>query len=520
MTDKPKFKTKEEQELYDKLSVKKYRMNNLFRVVNEQGRDVLFEMKPEQEELLIDRLWYCNIVLKARQLGISTAIELYGLDACLIDDNTSFGIIDATLPDAKQKLAKCKYAYERLPDWFKKERRLIKDNEQELEFSNGSRITADTSFRGSTLNILHISEYAKICATDPIKAEEIKTGALNTIAPGQIVFIEGTAKDAVGEFYEMVKRARELHEAKVKLTKLDYRFYFFPWFRENRYRLTPPSNFVFPQESDQYFRKLEEMGIHLDLDQKYWYFKKSEEQQDSMKSEYPSTPDEAFEVAQESKYYSTELQRVKRENRITEFDIDPLVPVDLYFDLGRSDYTSVIFSQNVGKEVRIVDFLEESDVHITDILRLILLKKYEIGYVYLPHDAVAQVLSAEKSTYQYCLEVFGSQKIRTVDKLGLDMGISEVRKLFPRLWFRKSTTGLLIEHLSEYRKKFSRVIRVFTGEVHDEHSHAAAALRYLAVAYKDGSSSFVGGISKSKIRKKGKSFKGGYRPLGGVYNNR
>ena len=72
---------------------------------------------------------------------------------------------------------------------------------RELQLSNGVTLHVGTSMRSSTLQLLHISEFGKICAKFPNKARQIVTGSLNALAPGQYVFIESTAEGREGYFY-------------------------------------------------------------------------------------------------------------------------------------------------------------------------------------------------------------------------------------------------------------------------------------------------------------------------------
>ena len=64
--------TEKEQREYirARLSDKWWRMNNLYMIENEQGQLVRFRLRPAQE-LLFRTMWYLNIILKARQLGLS-----------------------------------------------------------------------------------------------------------------------------------------------------------------------------------------------------------------------------------------------------------------------------------------------------------------------------------------------------------------------------------------------------------------------------------------------------------------
>lgn len=165
-------------------------------------------------------MWYCNLILKARQLGIS----LLFLDRCLFNSNQNAGTIAHTKEDAEILFRRVKFAYDSLPVEIKLIRPANTDNARELQLSNGSTLRVGTSMRSSTLQYLHISEFGKICAKYPDKAHEIITGSLNAIAPGQYVFIESTAEGREGYFYEMCKVAQANKDSGKKLSPLDFRF--------------------------------------------------------------------------------------------------------------------------------------------------------------------------------------------------------------------------------------------------------------------------------------------------------
>ena len=86
-----------------KLSDRRWRLNNLYWIVDEQGDPVKFVMNPVQKRLY-DRMWWLNVIPKSRQHGITTFIALFILDACLFNSNTRAGIIAHRLQDAKKIL--------------------------------------------------------------------------------------------------------------------------------------------------------------------------------------------------------------------------------------------------------------------------------------------------------------------------------------------------------------------------------------------------------------------------------
>jgi len=498
-----------EQETYNeiksKLSNRAWRLNNLYWIVDERGQKIKFRLNYFQKWLL-ENLWYFNVILKARQLGMSTFIVIFITDACLFYANKTGGIIDITLDDATSKLDKARFAYNNLPDYIRQGIKLDKDNTQELSFSNGSKLTADTTFRGGTLQYLHISEYAKICKLEPIKAKEIKTGALNAVAVGQMVFIESTAEDGEGNFYEICKRAEDMSKMSIKLSALDFKFFFFPWWKNQSYSLAAPVDFVSSSKSIDYFNQLVLKKVLLTRDQKYWYTKKYELLGEDIKKEYPSSSEEAFEASTEDKYYKKQMLELKYAKRITEFAYEPALDVNVIWDLGIDDSAALTFVQISGKEIRVIDYIEESGEKIEFYISLLKEKGYRYGVMVLPHDANNRSLQTGTTTYEIVTS-YGFKCV-VVQRTDIEIGINLVRNILPNMWFIESKTGDIVEHLEQYAKKWSEQLGRYTGPKHDHHSHGADTIRYLAMWYKD--------ISKeSSTKKKFAIIRNKYRPAGG-----
>ena len=76
-----KENSKQIEDVKSKLSDKKWRLNNLYKIKSIEGKEITFKLNWAQNDLL-DNLWYFNVVLKARQLGFSTFILIYLLDHC------------------------------------------------------------------------------------------------------------------------------------------------------------------------------------------------------------------------------------------------------------------------------------------------------------------------------------------------------------------------------------------------------------------------------------------------------
>ncbi|RJQ58025.1 MAG: terminase, partial [Desulfobacteraceae bacterium] len=331
------------------LSDRLWRLNNLYWIIDPFGQKVKFVMNWAQLRLY-ETMWFLNIILKARQLGFSTFIDIFILDACLFNSNLSSGIIADRRESAQEIFeTKIQFPYDNLPEGIKKKRLPEFESTQRLKFTNGSSIVVGTSMRSGTRQILHVSEHGKICAQYPDKAKELRTGSLNTVATGQIIFIESTAEGKEGDFYDICQAAQNKQKQGAKLTELDFRFHFFAWWQHPGYVLNPEGVLI-TKEHDEYFELLaKKEGIILSAEQKAWYVKKHEIQKDDMKKEYPSTPGEAFESSLIGAYYASEMAAMRQGGRIGNVLHDPYALVHTAWDLGINGMV-IWFFQVVGQE--------------------------------------------------------------------------------------------------------------------------------------------------------------------------
>lgn len=283
-----------------KLGDKWWRMDNLYMVENEQGELVQFKLR-EVQRFLFMTMWWLNDVLKARQLGFSTAIDIWILDEALFNCNIKCGIIAQDQKAAGEIFrTKIEVPFDNLPAWLRAELPLKSRRGGSqggfMLFKNGSSIQVATSFRSGTVQRLHISEHGKICAKYPDKAKEVRTGTLNTIHKGCIAFIESTAEGVGGDYYDMTMHAIQLQQANANLSELDWKFHFFAWWQDPKYRdPVPATGLYLSKEQEEYFAAVEEtMHTTLDPEQRQWYITKQIQQKEEMKQEFPSTPLEAF----------------------------------------------------------------------------------------------------------------------------------------------------------------------------------------------------------------------------------
>lgn len=422
---------------------------------------------------LYDNLHNFDIILKARQLGITTFFSIYLLDKVLWSANVHAGIIAHTLDDASNIFRdKLKYAFDQMHPDLRKLFRTVGDSAKELAFSHGSTIRVGTSLRSSTLQYLHVSEFGKICAKYPERAREIITGSLNTVHEGQCIFIESTAEGKEGYFYDMCQEAEKAKE----LTSLDFKFFFFPWWKHNEYTIGVPVNI--PTHLEEYFAVLANRGITLRDPQKWWYAKKYATQQEDMLREFPSYPEEAFQASQEGNWYALQMKELWDTGHITNVSYDRAMPVYTAWDLGQADYTAIWFFQLTRTgDINVIDYFQGRDKPLDQLTQILQTKKYTYGQCVWPPDANARDRAGV--TFVTQARNYGWNGL-VLEQHGLRDGINLVRSTLGRCWFDQTRCKEGISTLENYKKKWSPIIGGWSSEpLHDEYSHGADAFRYL-----------------------------------------
>lgn len=441
--------------------------------------------RPNDSQLaFLDDIHALNIILKARQLGFTTLCCLIYLDACVFNPNTRAGVIAHKLDDSKVIFRdKIKFPYDNLDEGLKARVATKQDSADTLTLANNSSIRVSTSMRSGTLQYLHISEFGKICSQYPEKAREIVTGALNTVEAGQFVVIESTAEGQEGKFYEMTQSARAKQAAAQELSVLDYKFHFFPWWKDRNYALTG-GNFIIPDEDREYFDKLAASGIPTTTEQRSWYVKKAELQGGDMRREYPSTPDEAFEQALEGAYFSKELLVAAKQKRIGAFPYVPGHEVNTFWDLGRNDMNTIWFHQFVDGYHRFIHYYENSGEFIGHYVSY--LKEWgrdhdaTYGEHYVPHDGDRQSLWLEDGT----LAVMDKLKFRpnVVERPAVKtIAITAARTKMGQSVFHEAGCSTGIKRLKAYRKEWDDLRGVWKDYPrHDDASHGADSYQTFA----------------------------------------
>lgn len=281
-------------------------IQRFLKIVDKKGRIIPFLLNEPQKELygVIRQQWQAGkpvriIVLKARQMGISTLIEaiIFWMAAtarfvrCLIVAHTD----EAT----NNLFQMSKRYYDNLPEQLKPQQQA--SNAKELVFDRprnskdgvglGSWIKCITAGgkgigRGFTVKAMHLSEFGFW----PGNKRKTLLGLMQAVPdePGTLVVIESTA-NGFDEFKDLWDQA----VADQAAGREGFIPVFFPWFQMKSYRRRVPKNFERTPEEQELAETFK-----LDDQQLAWrrwcIANNCGGDVDLFKQEYPATPDEAF----------------------------------------------------------------------------------------------------------------------------------------------------------------------------------------------------------------------------------
>jgi phage terminase large subunit len=184
--------------------------------------------------------------------------------------------------------------------------------------------------------------------------------------------------------------------------------------------------------------------------------------------------------AVEGAIYRKEIEAMTRDKRFRPVPYDSLLKVHTVWDLGWNDLTSIILVQRCGGELRIVDFIEASHQTLPEFVQQLKERKYNWGTDYLPHDGDSARLESSGLSARDILGKLG-RSVQIIPRGDVEAGIKATRVVFSRCYFDRDKASPLVGHLKRYRRQINQSTQEPMGPLHDEHSHAADAFRYLAM---------------------------------------
>lgn len=193
----------------------------------------------------------------------------------------------------------------------------------------------------------------------------------------------------------------------------------------------------------------------------------------------------SFAASVVGSYWGREMTKAEADGRICRVPYQPEAQVDTWWDLGMEDATAVWFTQNIGREVHVIDYYEEAGSGLPGAIRELKSKPYIYGSHHAPHDIeVREWGSGEGKSRREVAMALGI-RFEIVPNLPKQDGIDAARSFIARCVFDREATTRGRLALVSYQKTWDEKRKVFSsGALHNWASDGADAFRYLAVGHK------------------------------------
>lgn len=177
--------------------------------------------------------------------------------------------------------------------------------------------------------------------------------------------------------------------------------------------------------------------------------------------------------------YYDEVQRAEEEGRVCHVPYDPLKKVHVIFDLGWNDAMSISLVQRSASAIGVIENIEDSHKTLDYYSNLLKAKRFNWGKVWLPHDGRHKDYKSGKSA-EDIMKALGWE-VAITPSMSIEDGIRLTRVTFPRFYFDKNKATRLVQCAKRYRRSINQQTNEPGAPLHDEWSHGADNLRYIAI---------------------------------------
>lgn len=462
---------------------KNWRMNNLYKIRDKNQKLVKFQPNKVQQHFEANK-WSRNIILKSRQLGFTTLEAIGQLDDALFKRNTECLLIAHNLDDAKSIFTKkIRYAFENMPEALKRLWTVDMSNAQAIKFGWGdgtfSSIAVDTSGRSSTSNRVHITEFADLCKKYPHKVLDILEGTIPAIPLNGRLDIESTSQGASGEFHDMFMQAYERGEPTYPE---EYKAHFYNWQWDPAIESVVPDSKL-PKEFIEYQK--EHSLNDKEITHYYRAWLSLNNNWNSLRKEYPTTVEEAFEVIIEGSYFGVEIGKMDRDGRIGIVPHDTALKVHTVWDLGVGKNLVGGFYQRTreGQLRRIDTWQGDGGDGLPEAIKAIKDKPYVYGYHFAPHDINTVDIGTGKTRKETANQL--GIKFTDVPEQSIEDGINAAQVTLSTMFVDKAKNSEWIKGMRNYVREWDDKRGAFKDvPYHNWASHFADEFRYASLCTK------------------------------------
>ena len=191
----------------------------------------------------------------------------------------------------------------------------------------------------------------------------------------------------------------------------------------------------------------------------------------------------SFEGVAFGAYFGRQLKQAEDDGRITKVLYEPELGVETWWDLGIRDAMAIWFTQSVGREIRVIDYYENSGEGLPHYAKVLQGKPYVYSKHHAPHDIEVRELGSGRSRKETAASL--GIVFQVVPNLPIEDGIEAARSIIARCWFDKQKCERGLNALSSYHKEWDDKLKTWKSQPqHDWASHGADAFRMFAVGHK------------------------------------
>lgn len=188
----------------------------------------------------------------------------------------------------------------------------------------------------------------------------------------------------------------------------------------------------------------------------------------------------SFEAAIIGAYYGRDMEQAERDGRIINFGHERTSDVFCAWDLGIGDSMAIWFAQQVGKELRLLEYYENSGFGLDHYVDYIKARPFPVHAHLLPHDAEARELQTGQSRVEFLRKRGFSCSV--VPQHKVDDGINAVRMKMPQMWWNAGGENMErgLDCMRMYQAEYDdKKMTLKTRPLHNWASHGADAVRCL-----------------------------------------
>lgn len=227
--------------------------------------------------------------------------------------------------------------------------------------------------------------------------------------------------------------------------------------------------------------------IHIELNWRDnpWFNATLEQERQHAKD---TLPDDEYQNIWEGKcrkavsgaIYAEEVIALHAEHRIGDYPCDPHALVYPVFDLGWNDQMSIILVQRNVSQMRVIDYIENDHKTLDWYSQELRKRPYNWGKVFLPHDGGHGDYKTGRSAKEIMEDL--KWEVEVLPAMNVNEGIRATRMMLKQTFIDRTKCERLLECLKRYRRSIPSTTQEPAGPLHDQYSHGADAMRYVAMA--------------------------------------